>query len=478
MTADIIGLSNLHAGSSKPGWDAPVVPRNVGDAPADGSSAHVTPVLDGNVNSTFVNWTITQQGPYDMAEWGSSVGLDFEPLTSIQYVPEGNTPGFYHTVNDGPYTVRGGRHTLRSYADPENLVPETDEWDNKAYLQYVWSPLAMSWQEPRMRAGPPIPASDVHPNSDGLNFIRDGSHAWVTSIASFDENEDYDLILYDDYSNSWSGFSNELAHSRLPFDFTEFVVGHFSGTPVSLYPATVLYSGPGLSAYAADQSDARVRAGNLTTDPEINWLGQTVIEHRLADVYEAGLMSGVTYYFTVLRRSGSTDLLFELFPGTPGGIYVRGEGTGSTQLNDLLDVLTYTATETQWHPIVVFRDHGVGSDTPVMYDFYWSTTGLVDVPDVKLTERELTFRGAVPNPIIESGKFEFVLPATGEVKLDLYDVSGRHVGTLADGAYGAGRHALHWDTRGSDGSRLGAGIYWARLQAQGSTINRRVVVLR
>jgi hypothetical protein len=68
---------------------------------------------------------------------------------------------------------------------------------------------------------------------------------------------------------------------------------------------------------------------------------------------------------------------------------------------------------------------------------------------------------------------EFWLPSRGEVRLDVYDVSGRRVGRLAEGSYGAGRHRVRWDARG-----IPSGLYLCRLEAGGRAVTRKIVRLR
>jgi hypothetical protein len=55
----------------------------------------------------------------------------------------------------------------------------------------------------------------------------------------------------------------------------------------------------------------------------------------------------------------------------------------------------------------------------------------------------------------------------------LYDVLGREVAVLADGRYGAGRHALTLDA-----AALPVGVYVVRAQAGEASATRRVTVAR
>jgi hypothetical protein len=65
-----------------------------------------------------------------------------------------------------------------------------------------------------------------------------------------------------------------------------------------------------------------------------------------------------------------------------------------------------------------------------------------------------------PIPLYEQTAIEFKLPATGEVSVDLLDVLGRSVTTLAvRRMFHAGYHAISWSSAG-----LPSGMYLARLR--------------
>lgn len=89
----------------------------------------------------------------------------------------------------------------------------------------------------------------------------------------------------------------------------------------------------------------------------------------------------------------------------------------------------------------------------------------------------LAFAGPVPNPMSHNTMLEFDLPSRGTVRLDLYDVQGRHVRTFA-GTYPAGHNSIGWDGRDAAGRPVGSGFYWARLQAAGQEQTRGLTVVR
>jgi sugar lactone lactonase YvrE len=89
----------------------------------------------------------------------------------------------------------------------------------------------------------------------------------------------------------------------------------------------------------------------------------------------------------------------------------------------------------------------------------------------------LELAGALPNPVSPGGAVRYALPRDEHVRLRLYDIAGREVRTLENGMGTAGWHTLRWDGRGDAGQKLGAGVFFLRLEAEGRTLTQRVVAL-
>jgi hypothetical protein len=85
---------------------------------------------------------------------------------------------------------------------------------------------------------------------------------------------------------------------------------------------------------------------------------------------------------------------------------------------------------------------------------------------------------AAPNPFGAETELTYRLPASGHVRLAVYDVTGRQVMQLADRVEEAGLHAARWDGRGPDRRVLPAGVYLARLEFGGRTEVEKLVLAR
>lgn len=84
-----------------------------------------------------------------------------------------------------------------------------------------------------------------------------------------------------------------------------------------------------------------------------------------------------------------------------------------------------------------------------------------------------------PNPASGRTRLAYTLSrASSRVKLSVHGVDGRSVRVLAEGPAGAGRHEATWDLRDDAGRTVRAGLYFARLESDGTVRNQRVAVLR
>lgn len=84
-----------------------------------------------------------------------------------------------------------------------------------------------------------------------------------------------------------------------------------------------------------------------------------------------------------------------------------------------------------------------------------------------------TLQQNYPNPFNPSTKIEFALPTSGHAKLVVYDVLGREVATLVNEHLLAGNHEATFATEG-----LTSGVYFYVLQVAGTTITRKMLLMK
>ena len=83
-----------------------------------------------------------------------------------------------------------------------------------------------------------------------------------------------------------------------------------------------------------------------------------------------------------------------------------------------------------------------------------------------------------PNPFNPNTELQLALPMACHVKLDVYNIAGQRVRTLADAEYPAGEHFIVWNGDDARGNAVASGIYLYRVQAGEFTDSRKMVLLK
>ncbi|MGH7740981.1 MAG: S8 family peptidase, partial [Candidatus Eiseniibacteriota bacterium] len=75
------------------------------------------------------------------------------------------------------------------------------------------------------------------------------------------------------------------------------------------------------------------------------------------------------------------------------------------------------------------------------------------------------------------GWFTFNMPAAGHVKLELFDVAGRSIAVIYDGAVSEGRTTVNWNGVGSSGHQISQGAYFARIRTANDAASTKLVLV-
>jgi hypothetical protein len=245
---------------------------------------------------------------------------------------------------------------------------------------------------------------------------------------------------------------------------------------------------------------------DVFVNAEITELAVTRVNTALVDVFAAGVFrdyrGGVwrkrIYVPLPDRAAVIADPDTLNFGGRPAGtrdtLLVVLRNTGS-QIDSVVGVSGAGAFTPVWTPgvyplapeaqitlPVVFR-----ADTLARYSgnlrVFTRQTGTVEIHclgeiSLPLEPREalLPERLALavwPNPANAVLRIRFDLPRGGRAQLQVFDLSGRLVRTLADANFGAGTHDAVWNA-----APLASGIYFVRLEAAGGMRTQKIMLLK
>ena len=141
-------------------------------------------------------------------------------------------------------------------------------------------------------------------------------------------------------------------------------------------------------------------------------------------------------------------------------------------------VVSYPGTQNAYMKVV---GHNPAALSPSLSGFDLSDAAFVipdlvtGVDDQPVTEFSMRMRSS--NPTSTGAALAFELPREARVRIELFDVNGRLVETLADALYPAGRHSAAWSGRTSRGV-ASSGVYFIRFRSPGHALTRRFVLVR
>ncbi|MBD3232518.1 MAG: T9SS type A sorting domain-containing protein [candidate division Zixibacteria bacterium] len=86
---------------------------------------------------------------------------------------------------------------------------------------------------------------------------------------------------------------------------------------------------------------------------------------------------------------------------------------------------------------------------------------------------EYSLDGNYPNPFNASTSIAFSMPDAGDISLQVYNLMGQKIATLAEGYKNAGRHTVTWEA-----ADYSSGIYFYKLTAGDEVLTRRMTLLK
>ena len=129
----------------------------------------------------------------------------------------------------------------------------------------------------------------------------------------------------------------------------------------------------------------------------------------------------------------------------------------------------YTVQGPVWYP----------SDPNLPMTMAYTAVGFANPTGASGSQANLSLRiTAYPNPASRGGDFEFTLPKTATVSLQVFSVDGRLVGEVTRGTYAAGVHRVRWSGLRLDQHPLPTGVYFYRLTANRNELKGKLVVVK
>jgi hypothetical protein len=101
-----------------------------------------------------------------------------------------------------------------------------------------------------------------------------------------------------------------------------------------------------------------------------------------------------------------------------------------------------------------------------------------NLPGDEAPELRLALDQNYPNPFNPQTTIQYHLERPGDVRVSIFDLQGRHVRTLVEGARDSGAHRVVWNGTDERGQAVPAGTYVYRLETEQRLLSRTMVLVK
>lgn len=252
----------------------------------------------------------------------------------------------------------------------------------------------------------------------------------------------------------------------------------FQTTPVIGYDGTIFVGGLDSTIYAIDHTDGFTKwrfktDGAITTTATINQFGSIYFGDETGKIYAVDEFGNEIYTYSYSSdQDGEAVVSIGNATAYIDGNFVFATADGT--LNKINDLWRYEAQAKLVNAVIEdktpqwgtyqgnFRRSGNQADQMVTSN---------EVIDGLPTEFEL--RQNYPNPFNPSTTIIFALPQASQVKIEVFNLIGQRVATLANSIMKAGYHQLQFDA-----SALSSGTYFYKLTAGDFKQTKSMVLIK
>ncbi len=460
------------------GWEDHIVASATPDQAA--SEASTSPVLPGDAMAYVGFNTLNAGSGFGCGDPRVVLERNGERVFDTTTFMNANTGRAFLNV---PVEVRGGRHTFEVIVDPDDLIAESDETNNRRARQFVFEPQPLEAGAHAVRPAPPLPFAGTTtflrqaPNVDGVR-IPDAEGSWMgVAISSPEIGTNYDLSLLRPSTGSDDGFTDTEVHatSNVPARYTDAVVVQQRNFGAATVDASILNENESTSHY-------RIEHHSTTRGPI--GLGHTVpitlAEDQMLHLEELVLLEGQT---------GTITLVLENFDGAQSvalAIFDRDFGAGSIYDAPYIEtrgstdqvIVTAQLDEPGHYGLAIWR-HAFRGTASMSFDLRTSNAQVAtSVPDTPGLPAVSKVESVFPNPFNPQTTVRLAMARAGAATVQVFDPRGRRVRTLVEGRLEAGRHDLVWDGTDDAGRAVSSGVYFVRAVHRDGVDRHRISLVK
>ena len=105
----------------------------------------------------------------------------------------------------------------------------------------------------------------------------------------------------------------------------------------------------------------------------------------------------------------------------------------------------------------------------------WSSNGMHTVETMSVLEAPTSYAllNAYPNPFNPTTTINFSVPVESDVAIDIYNIQGAKVSSLANHTYDTGYHSITWNASG-----YSSGVYFIKMTSGSFTNTQKLMLIK
>jgi sugar lactone lactonase YvrE len=287
----------------------------------------------------------------------------------------------------------------------------------------------------------PLRSITINPTNNSL---------YALSGSAYDESPTI-LILTSQDGSGYPVGAADIALDAIAFDNNGVLYG--AGADNNLY---ILNLDDSTSTFVGD---IPIRFAAITFSHDNNEMYATSRSNASRDlIMKVNVETGDT---THVGRTGRNKVMFGLAFDNNGTLYAA-EGT-DYQVSDIITINPETGEGE------LLGSSGIKGITGLSF----AMDGIVDVENEPGIVAKFELKQNYPNPFNPETTIKYSLAHSSNVVLKVYDMLGREITTLVSAQQGAGNYSVKFNA-----SNLASGMYIYRLQADGVTLSKKMLLLK
>ena len=218
--------------------------------------------------------------------------------------------------------------------------------------------------------------------------------------------------------------------------------------------------GRNLAVVGASENYEITRTG-VSHPMVINQITGTVSEGDELVAYANGIPVGVA----PVDVDGSTLLV------AWKSLYEYGLDTDGYQDGDDIEIRLFSQEYGQELRVMADLNVSTYGESPI-------TMGSIHVLNELAVPVEFGLEQNYPNPFNPSTTIDVSVASDSYIMLNVYDINGRLISTLADDTFDTGYHSFVWNGLDQSGNKVSAGIYFYSLQTNEMTLTKKMILMK